>query len=54
MKTFVISVLTVAVAASSLAGAAFAAKKAGAGKCGENMYYSAKAKKCVDARTKAG
>ena len=50
MRTVVITTLTIAVAAGSFAGLVLAAGKAKPGLCGENMYYSMKMHKCVDAR----
>lgn len=50
MRKVILAALTAAVVAGPLAGAVLAKSKAAPGRCGENMYYSAKAHKCVDAR----
>jgi hypothetical protein len=54
MQRLILTVVTVAFAAGSLATFVEAAgkPKAKAGRCGENMYYSAKTHKCMDARNK--
>ncbi len=51
MRKIVLTTLTVAFAASMLGGIA-ASAKSGPGRCGENMYYSPKDHKCIDARQK--
>lgn len=50
MKTFAMALAGAAVIAVSLS--TFALAKGRAGHCGENMYYSIKLHKCLDARNK--
>ena len=54
MRKIALTIMTVAFAAASLTTFVEAAGKAKAkpGKCGENMYYSMKGHKCMDARAK--
>ena len=51
MRKIIVTGLTVAFVASMLGGIA-ASAKSGPGRCGENMYYSPKDHKCIDAREK--
>ena len=50
MRKVILAAVAAAVVAGPLSSAVLAKSKAAPGRCGENMYYSAKTKKCVDAR----
>ena len=49
--------MTLAIVGAAFIAGAFSTitlAKSGPGRCGENMYYSTKQHKCVDARDKSG